>query len=103
MCDAPGDALPTQLDALVSLARSLGTTPTDLREDYRRVTRRTRRVVERVFYGQGAERASTGPEDPVDVSPSTAPKRRRHAGWPWSLPIIGGGTREAYEARVVKT
>lgn len=50
--ETSGDALPTQLDALVSLARSLGTTPTDLREDYRRVTRRTRRVVERVFYGR---------------------------------------------------
>ena len=31
--------------------RSLGTTPASLREDYRRVTRRARRVVERVFYG----------------------------------------------------
>ena len=30
---------------------SLDTTPQELREDYRRVTRRARRVVERLFYG----------------------------------------------------
>ena len=33
------------------LARSLQTTPAHLRDDYRRVTRRARRVVERAFYG----------------------------------------------------
>jgi glutamate-ammonia-ligase adenylyltransferase len=49
---APGDALPTDPNGLLWLARSLGTTPTELREQYRRVTRRARRVVERVFYGQ---------------------------------------------------
>ncbi|HEY5025363.1 MAG TPA: bifunctional [glutamine synthetase] adenylyltransferase/[glutamine synthetase]-adenylyl-L-tyrosine phosphorylase [Acidimicrobiales bacterium] len=48
---SPGDALPTQADQLSHLARSLGTTPATLRDDYRRVTRRARRVVERVFYG----------------------------------------------------
>ena len=48
---SPGDALPTQADQLSHLARSLGTTPAALRDDYRRVTRRARRVVERVFYG----------------------------------------------------
>ncbi|HXP32453.1 MAG TPA: putative nucleotidyltransferase substrate binding domain-containing protein, partial [Acidimicrobiales bacterium] len=48
---SPGDALPTQPDQLSHLARSLGTTPSSLRDDYRRVTRRARRVVERVFYG----------------------------------------------------
>jgi glutamate-ammonia-ligase adenylyltransferase len=48
---SPGDALPTQADQLSHLARSLGTTPSTLRDDYRRVTRRARRVVERVFYG----------------------------------------------------
>ena len=48
---SPGDALPTQADQLSHLARSLGTTPSSLRDDYRRVTRRARRVVERVFYG----------------------------------------------------
>ena len=47
----PGDALPTQHDQLSHLAKSLGTTPAALRDDYRRVTRRARRVVERVFYG----------------------------------------------------
>jgi glutamate-ammonia-ligase adenylyltransferase len=47
----PGDALPSQADQLSRLARSLGTTPSSLRDDYRRVTRRARRVVERVFYG----------------------------------------------------
>jgi glutamate-ammonia-ligase adenylyltransferase len=46
----PGDALPTALDDLLHLARSLGTTPSELRETYRRVTRRARKVVERVFY-----------------------------------------------------
>ena len=48
---SPGDALPTQAEQLSHLARSLGTTPSTLRDDYRRVTRRARRVVERVFYG----------------------------------------------------
>ncbi len=48
---SPGDALPTQADQLSHLAKSLGTTPAALRDDYRRVTRRSRRVVERVFYG----------------------------------------------------
>jgi glutamate-ammonia-ligase adenylyltransferase len=49
--DIPSDSLPTTGRVLTSLARSLGTTPSALREDYRRVTRRARRVVERVFYG----------------------------------------------------
>jgi len=48
---SPGDALPTEPDQLSHLARSLGTTPSRLRDDYRRVTRRARRVVERTFYG----------------------------------------------------
>jgi len=48
---SPGDALPSQAHQLSRLARSLGTTPSDLRARYRRVTRRSRRVVERVFYG----------------------------------------------------
>jgi len=47
----PGDALPTQMHLLSRLARSLGTTPASLRDEYRRVTRRCRRVVERAFYG----------------------------------------------------
>ena len=47
----PGDALPPQSPALSHLARSLGTTPSALRDEYRRVTRRARRVVERAFYG----------------------------------------------------
>jgi len=49
---APGDALPSKPEELLWLARSLDLTPTELREGYRRVTRRARRVVERVFYGQ---------------------------------------------------
>jgi [glutamine synthetase] adenylyltransferase / [glutamine synthetase]-adenylyl-L-tyrosine phosphorylase len=48
----PSDSLPMQPEPLSWLARSLGTTPGELREEYRRVTRRARRVVERVFYGQ---------------------------------------------------
>jgi glutamate-ammonia-ligase adenylyltransferase len=47
----PGDALPSGTDELVWLARSLDTTPSGLREHYRKVTRRARKVVERVFYG----------------------------------------------------
>jgi glutamate-ammonia-ligase adenylyltransferase len=50
---SPGDALPTEAGQLSRLARSLHTTPTRLRDDYRRVTRRARRVVERAFYGVG--------------------------------------------------
>ena len=34
------------------LARSLGTTGGELREQYRRVTRRARHVVEHLFYGK---------------------------------------------------
>jgi glutamate-ammonia-ligase adenylyltransferase len=48
---APGDALPSQPDWLARLARSLEVTPAELREEYRRVTRRARQVVERLFYG----------------------------------------------------
>ena len=47
----PGDALPARSADLSRLARSLGTTPTALRDEYRRVTRRARRVTERLFYG----------------------------------------------------
>ena len=45
-----GDSLPGQAPQLGRLARSLDTTPAELREEYRRVTRRARQVVERVFY-----------------------------------------------------
>jgi len=45
------DALPRQPELQSRLSRSLATTPTELRESYRRVTRRSRKVVERVFYG----------------------------------------------------
>jgi glutamate-ammonia-ligase adenylyltransferase len=44
------DALPSRPGDLARLARSLGTTPASLRADFRRVTRRSRRVVERLFY-----------------------------------------------------
>lgn len=47
----PGDSLPTQPESLLWLARAMDTTPGGLREHYRRVTRRARTVVERVFYG----------------------------------------------------
>ncbi|HVC71394.1 MAG TPA: bifunctional [glutamine synthetase] adenylyltransferase/[glutamine synthetase]-adenylyl-L-tyrosine phosphorylase [Acidimicrobiales bacterium] len=47
----PGDSLPTEAHQQSSLARSLGTSPAALRDEYRRVTRRARRVVERLFYG----------------------------------------------------
>ena len=48
----PGDSLPEAPDELRRLARSLGTTGWELREAYRRVTRRSRAVVERLFYGR---------------------------------------------------
>jgi glutamate-ammonia-ligase adenylyltransferase len=50
--DLPGDSLPTTGPLLSVLARSLGTTPAGLRDEYRRYTRRARRVVERLFYGR---------------------------------------------------
>ncbi len=49
---AAADYLPSQPEPLMWLARSLGTTSVELRDTYRRVTRRTRRVVDRVFYGK---------------------------------------------------
>jgi glutamate-ammonia-ligase adenylyltransferase len=51
----PGDALPATGPVLTHLARSLGSTPTELREEYRRLTRRSRQVVERLFYGGTGE------------------------------------------------
>jgi glutamate-ammonia-ligase adenylyltransferase len=47
----PGDSLPTPGHHLTVLARSLGMTAPELRDQYRRLTRRARRVTERVFYG----------------------------------------------------
>jgi [glutamine synthetase] adenylyltransferase / [glutamine synthetase]-adenylyl-L-tyrosine phosphorylase len=47
----PHDALPQRADQLSRLARSLDTTAVSLREEYRRVTRRARVLVERLFYG----------------------------------------------------
>ena len=52
---APGDALPTDGAEAERLARLMGYSHrpvTQLRDDYRRLTRRARAVVERVFYGQ---------------------------------------------------
>jgi [glutamine synthetase] adenylyltransferase / [glutamine synthetase]-adenylyl-L-tyrosine phosphorylase len=46
------DALPQRADDAARLARSLGTTVSGLRDDYRRVTRRARHVMERLFYGR---------------------------------------------------
>ncbi len=54
---APGDSLPATGPVLTRLARSLGTTPSGLREEYRRRTRRCRQVVERLFYGREASPA----------------------------------------------
>jgi glutamate-ammonia-ligase adenylyltransferase len=44
------DALPRQPERLDALARSLGTTAAELREQHHRMTRRARQVVERLFY-----------------------------------------------------
>jgi glutamate-ammonia-ligase adenylyltransferase len=55
LAGAPGDALPTDGAEAQRLARLMGYTHqpvTALRDDYRRLTRRARAVVERVFYGQ---------------------------------------------------
>jgi [glutamine synthetase] adenylyltransferase / [glutamine synthetase]-adenylyl-L-tyrosine phosphorylase len=52
----PRDALPTDGSEATRLGRLLGYGPQPqarLRDDYRRVTRRARKVVERVFYGRG--------------------------------------------------
>jgi glutamate-ammonia-ligase adenylyltransferase len=49
------DSLPADTGQVVALARSLGYRlhpRTSLREDYRRVTRRARRIVERRFFGE---------------------------------------------------
>jgi glutamate-ammonia-ligase adenylyltransferase len=48
-----GDALPARPELVAPVARSLGVTVSELRERYRRVTRRARRVVERRFYDRG--------------------------------------------------
>jgi glutamate-ammonia-ligase adenylyltransferase len=51
----PGDSLPTDGAEAKRLARLMGYTRqpvTELRDEYRRLTRRSRAVVERVFYGQ---------------------------------------------------
>jgi len=59
---APGDALPARPEQLAKLARSLGTTGSELRDEYRRVTRRCREVTERLFYGsEGAPRSRPVP------------------------------------------
>ena len=55
---AGSNALPQQPDRLRVLARAFDTSPVDLREDYRRVTRRSRAVVERIFYGRPATLAA---------------------------------------------
>jgi glutamate-ammonia-ligase adenylyltransferase len=47
-----GDALPTRPELITRVARSLGLTVPELRGEYRRVTRRARRVVEERFYGR---------------------------------------------------
>jgi glutamate-ammonia-ligase adenylyltransferase len=44
------DAMPQRAEDAARLARSLDTTVGDLRDDYRRVTRRARHVMERLFY-----------------------------------------------------
>ena len=49
---SPGDALPARAEELGRLARACDSTANQLRDDYRRVTRRARLVMERLFYGQ---------------------------------------------------
>ena len=55
LTNATGDSLPVQSDLAEPLGRMLGFVhqpQTSLRDEYRRVTRRARAVVERVFYGR---------------------------------------------------
>ncbi|HEY6795459.1 MAG TPA: bifunctional [glutamine synthetase] adenylyltransferase/[glutamine synthetase]-adenylyl-L-tyrosine phosphorylase [Kineosporiaceae bacterium] len=55
---APADALPTQYRELDGVARIVGYPPASagrLEEDYIRVTRRARAVMERLFYGAGPD------------------------------------------------
>ena len=55
LTSTPGDSLPTDGAEAKRLARLMGYTHqpvTELRDEYRRLTRRARTVVERVFYGQ---------------------------------------------------
>ena len=52
---AQGDALPTHADQLDKLARSVDMNPAELRNEYRRVTRRARQVMERLFYGRDGD------------------------------------------------
>jgi glutamate-ammonia-ligase adenylyltransferase len=49
---APSNSLPQQPEQLRWLARAMETTPKELREHYRRVTRRSRAVVERLLFGR---------------------------------------------------
>ena len=49
----PATALPIRPEQATPLARSLGFTVAELRAEYRRVTRRARRIVERRFYDRG--------------------------------------------------
>ncbi len=58
MGGAPTDSLPVAADRLAALAHSLDTTPTELRQGYRRVTRLARRVVRGRFYGMGTDSIS---------------------------------------------
>jgi glutamate-ammonia-ligase adenylyltransferase len=55
LTNAAGDSLPVQSDQAEPLGRMLGFVhrpQTSLRDEYRRVTRRARAVVERIFYGR---------------------------------------------------
>jgi len=58
---SPGNALPMKPDQLGKLARSLNTTGPELRDEYRRITRRCREVVERLFYGDEGSPAPRRP------------------------------------------
>jgi glutamate-ammonia-ligase adenylyltransferase len=51
----PGDSLPQRQLEQLHLARALDTTPTTLRDGYRRVTRRARATMERLFYGRDSD------------------------------------------------
>lgn len=57
---APTDSLPSAGPQLTHLARSFDLTSGELRDEYRRVTRRAREVMERLFYGAADRNHTAG-------------------------------------------
>lgn len=71
----PRDSLPPPGTTLTSLARSLGMSPSELREHYRRLTRRARTVTEHRFFGM------EGPLTRESARPTRRFGEPRRNGW----------------------